>query len=165
MRWAMCPWVCCLGAGWRVCLHTHLICCKCSHIQYAGCWMASGHSCFQTNPSTSHLYSSFCDTCPWFETFMGWVLLCVPLVPFSLKCAAQCKLTDRYPFYESSAWSKRECWPPPGPWSQRCLSLLNSSVPPFHCPFDDALTKAKKGRQLWAPFSQETGEVPLLLLV
>lgn len=149
-----CPWACCLGAGWKVFLHTRLIYCKCSDIYSMNADYGSRsltlplfHMINKSQLSTPHLYSLFYDTCaPVFEPIIGWVLFYVPFLPFSLKCAAQGKLTDRYSFCESSAWSEWECWPPPGPWSQLCLSLLNLpySVPPSHCPFDDALGKAKR---------------------
>lgn len=73
-----------------------------------------------------------------------WIPLCAPSLPVWYKCADEGKQTSRY--RESSAWSEWECWPPLGPWSQLCLSPLNlrGSFPPPHCPFDDALGKAKR---------------------
>lgn len=75
--------------------------------------------------------------------------------------------TSRYPFSESSVWSEWECWPPPGPWSHLCLSLLNlpCSFPPSHCPFDDVLGKAKRPGGSRHYSVKELGEIPLLLLV
>lgn len=49
----------------------------------------------------SMLHSHTCTLV--FERNRGWVILCVPSLPFWLKCAAQGKPTSRYPFCESSA--------------------------------------------------------------